>query len=126
MNIQAFPYLIGVDIVETVRIERAIRRHGQRLLNRVFSQGEIDYCQGKRMSSLNYAARFAAKEAVVKAASEICKLHYKQIEVIRAESGAPSIKIHDSDVLSGDEIRISFSHSNEYAVAMVLLNMPKK
>src|SRR5258705_2495512 len=59
----------GIDIAEVPRIREAIERHGQRFLNRVFTEGEIQYCESKANRVERYAARFAAKETGMKAIS---------------------------------------------------------
>ncbi len=58
---------LGIDIAEVDRIERAIRRYGQRFLQRIFTPAEIDYCQSKANAFERFAGRFAAKEAAMKA-----------------------------------------------------------
>jgi len=116
------PYHIGIDIVETDRIKDAVDKHGERILQRLFTEKEIEYCHSKRLYAHHYAARFAAKEAVVKAASAVCKLHYQQIEIIRAEIGIPSIRVHNCARLTGREFRLSISHSRHNSVAMAILD----
>lgn len=123
MTSQQIPFYVGVDIVETQRIWQAIERHGDRILKRLFTPEEIDYCHTKKLFDHHYAARFAAKEAVVKAANPFCKLHYRQIEVVRADSGQPSVKIHGCKRLTGEEIRLSISHSRQSSVAVALLHV---
>jgi holo-[acyl-carrier protein] synthase len=113
----------GVDIIEIPRIRRVLERYGQRFLNRVFTPGEIEYCRGR---APNLAARFAAKEAAMKALGTGFRgVAWKDIEVIRARSGAPSIKLHGraeirAQRLGLQEMALSLSHSREYAVASVV------
>jgi holo-[acyl-carrier protein] synthase len=57
----------GIDIAEVPRIREAIERHGERFLKRIFTEGEIQYCESKANRVERYAARFAAKEAGMKA-----------------------------------------------------------
>jgi holo-[acyl-carrier protein] synthase len=121
MTDHSIPYSVGIDIVENDRIERAIDRHGDKILKRLFSEEEIEYCRKKKLYGHHFAARFAAKEAVVKAATPVCRLHYRQIEVRRAESGMPSVRIHGCDELTGREFRLSISHSVHHSVAMALM-----
>ena len=111
----------GVDIVEVARIEKALEKHGERFLKRVFTSDEVSYCQSKKMTSQRLAARFAAKEAVFKAASPIEHLEYRQIEVCHDPQGAPKIKLHDTKVLSGRNLKISLSHTALVAMASVVL-----
>ena len=77
----------GVDIIEIDRVRRVLEQYGQRFLSRVFTPGEIAYCRGR---APNLAARFAAKEATMKAlGTGVRGVDWKDIEVVRAESGAP-------------------------------------
>ena len=113
----------GVDIIEIPRIQRVLERYGQRFLNRIFTPGEIEYCRGR---APNLAGRFAAKEATMKAlGTGVRGVGWKDIEVVRAESGAPSVKLHGrakkrAERLQVLEISLSMSHSREYAVAFVV------
>ncbi len=114
----------GVDIIEIDRVRRILERYGQRFLNRVFTPGEIAYCRGR---APNLAARFAAKEATMKAlGTGVRGVGWKDIEVVRHESGAPAIKLHQrgerrAQRLAVQEISISLSHSREYAIAFVVV-----
>jgi holo-[acyl-carrier protein] synthase len=114
----------GVDIIEISRVRRVLDKYGQRFLCRVFTQGEIDYCLGR---APNLAARFAAKEATMKAlGTGVRGVGWKDIEVVRQESGAPSVKLHGraqtrAERLGVLEISLSLSHSQEYAVAFVVV-----
>ena len=113
----------GGDIIEISRIQQVLDRYGQRFLSRIFTPSEIDYCNGR---SPNLAGRFAVKEAMMKAlGTGIRGVGWKEIEVVRAESGAPSVKLYGraekrADRLRVSEISVSISHSREYAVAFVV------
>ena len=114
----------GVDIIEIPRIKQTLDRYGQRFLNRIFTPDEIAYCHGR---APNLAGRFAAKEATMKAlGTGVRGVSWKDIEVVRAESGAPSVKLHGraqkrAERLQVSEISLSISHSREYAVAFVVI-----
>lgn len=114
----------GVDIIEISRVRRVLERYGQRFLDRVFTSAEIEYCRGR---APNLAARFAAKEATMKAlGTGVRGVGWKDIEVVRAESGAPSIKLRGraeerAHRFGVQETSLSISHSNEYAVAFVVI-----
>ena len=114
----------GVDIIEIDRVRRVLERYGERFLSRVFTPGEIAYCRGR---APNLAVRFAAKEATMKAlGTGIQGVGWKDIEVVRSESGAPAIKLHQrgeirAQRLAVQEISVSLSHSREYAVAFVVV-----
>jgi holo-[acyl-carrier protein] synthase len=113
----------GVDIIEIPRIKQTFDRYGERFLKRVFTPDEITYCRGR---APNLAGRFAAKEATMKAlGTGVRGVSWKDIEVIRAESGAPSVKLHGrakarAERLQVVEISLSISHSREFAVAFVV------
>jgi len=118
----------GIDLVENARIAASISKFGDRFLNRVFCEGEIAYCRKMRDPAPHYAARFAAKEAVSKAfgcgIGEL--IGFLEIEVVRAESGAPAILLHGGGRRLAEERRVhqiflSLSHTEHYAVANVLL-----
>ena len=62
---------IGIDVVEVARIAAAIERHGEPFLARIFTTAERAYCESRKHPAMHYAARFAAKEAVVKALARV-------------------------------------------------------
>ena len=114
----------GVDIIEISRIKESIESLGERFINRVFTEKEIEYCESKKNQKYqHYAARFAAKEAVFKALSwkledkyAIC---WKYIEVVDDKQGRPSLNIIGMNLNDIENIDISLSHCKEYAVANV-------
>jgi holo-[acyl-carrier protein] synthase len=114
----------GVDIIEISRVKLVLERYGQRFLDRVYTAGEIAYCRGRPP---NLAARFAAKEATMKAlGTGVRGVNWKDIEVVRQESGAPSVLLHGrgksrAERLGVRDISLSLSHSRDYAVAFVVL-----
>ncbi|MEI8341868.1 MAG: holo-ACP synthase [Verrucomicrobiota bacterium] len=118
----------GVDIVETVRIEASITRHGDRFLQRIFTAQEIAYCSTMKLSARHYAARFAAKEAVSKAfGTGIGEFAgWLDIEVCRSPEGRPLIELHGAAKelakrLGIEEVLISLSHADHYAVASAVV-----
>ena len=114
----------GTDIIEISRIKESIESLGERFINRVFTEKEIEYCESKNAQKYqHYAARFAAKEATFKALSwkledkyAIC---WKDIEVVDNEQGRPSLNIIGMNLDDIENIDISLSHCKEYAVANV-------
>ena len=114
----------GVDIIEISRIKESIESLGERFINRVFTEKEIEYCESKKAQKYqHYAARFAAKEATFKALSwkledkyAIC---WKDIEVVDDKQGRPSLNIIGMNLDDIENIDISLSHCKEYAVANV-------
>ncbi len=116
----------GVDIIEISRVGDVLDRYGQRFLDRIFTPGEIAYCRGRPP---NLAARFAAKEAVMKSlGTGVRGVGWKDIEVVRHESGAPASRLHGraksrAQRLGLADISVSLSHSREYAVAFVVVRL---
>lgn len=114
---------IGVDIIEIVRIRRALSRWGERFLHRIYTDSEIKFYQGK-LESL--AVRFAGKEAVMKALSPPQgALIWKEIEILSESNGRPVVRLYGKALalarasgINGWEI--SLSHSRENAVALVI------
>jgi len=118
----------GVDIVEVFRMRDAIEKWGDGFLARVFTDREIRYSNSKRFSCQHLAARFAAKEAVVKAFGEPKKFPVKwtEIEVLNNGEGKPVIKFHKDALKLKNRKKVgrvilSISHSKNYAVANVIL-----
>lgn len=113
---------VGVDIVEIERVASALRRFGDRFRRRVYTPRELAET-AERSHSL--AARFAAKEATIKALGRTdVALH--EIEVVKQRGGRPTLQLwgraaaHAAE-LGVDELALSLSHSREYAVATVVL-----
>ena len=113
---------IGIDIVEIGRIQSAIVRSGYPFLGRVYTEAEIDIYRG-RYASL--AARFAVKEAVIKALGGFHGGAFKDIEVLSDPAGKPIIRLYGAirkraDAVGVKGFDISISHCREYAVAFVM------
>ena len=115
---------VGVDIIEINRISATVDRWGDRFLHRIYTQGELDYCRGRPPQ---LAARFAAKEAVMKAlGTGVRGVGWRDIEVVRQRGRAPTVRLHGratkvSERLAVTQIALSISHSKEYAVASVVM-----
>ncbi len=121
----------GIDIVENERIKKAVERLGDRFLHRVFTEREIDYCKQKVTFYPCLAARFAAKEAFIKAYYQAFKkkLFFKQIEVLGKRNFPAEILLHiEEEVGEISEISfkssISISHENKFSVAIVIIYIP--
>ena len=119
---------MGIDIVEIHRMKDAMKKWGDIFLTKIFTPREIKYSTARRFSHQHLAARFAAKEAVVKAFGEPSKhpIRWTEIEVLNDKEGKPVIEFHN-DALKlkrkkgvGDVI-VSMSHSKNYAIANVIL-----
>jgi holo-[acyl-carrier protein] synthase len=120
--------VVGVDLIEIARVERALARHGDRFLERVFTPAEIRYCRGY---IAELAARFAAKEAVSKALGVGMRMiardgiHWREVEVVGDPRGKPLVRLYGraarrAEDLGLTEWAISLSHSREHAVALVV------
>jgi holo-[acyl-carrier protein] synthase len=111
----------GVDIIEIDRIKKSIDTYGEKFLNKIYTQVEIEYCSTKADKFRRYAARFAVKEAVYKALMKFDEtIAWKDISVQNDDNGAPLLenldkikRIRDMGII----VHITISHSNNYAVA---------
>jgi len=116
---------LGVDIVEVARIQKALTRFGRRFLQRVFTQHEQDYCNRKAHPQQSFAARFAAKEAVLKAAGIGLSggVRWTDVEVVNAESGQPEVRLGPTLVrkIGNKKVLLSISHTKELAIAQAIL-----
>jgi holo-[acyl-carrier protein] synthase len=117
----------GVDIIEVARIEQALARHGARFLHRVFTPGEIAYCgTSESHRSRRLAARFAAKEATLKAFGlGLRDVTWLDIEVTRDDLGKPAIRLSGrlkqiAEAQGVARLHLSLSHSKDYAIAQVV------
>lgn len=118
----------GVDIVEVFRMRDAIDKWGDSFLTKIFTPREIKYSNSKRFSCQHFAARFAAKEAVVKAFGEPKKfpIRWTEIEVLNDDEGKPILAFHNDalklkNLKKINKVLLSMSHSKNYAVANVIL-----
>lgn len=116
---------IGNDIIEVKRIEKCIEKYQQKFLDRIFTLAEQAYCLKYREAARNFAGRFAAKEAVVKALGTGFGSHasWLDIEVIKQKSGKPTILLSErllNNLPENTQILISISHSHDYATAVAL------
>ena len=119
---------IGVDIVETARIEQSVARHGDRFLDRLFTQEERRYCDGMSVPARCYAARFAAKEAVLKALKTgwTGGVAWQDVEIVSLETGAPVLVFRGRvrrlyEQTGAAAAHLSISHTSEHAIAQVIL-----
>jgi holo-[acyl-carrier protein] synthase len=119
---------IGIDIIEVGRIAASYEKFGERFLNRILRPDEIAYCLSHKMPGPFLAARFAAKEAISKAFGTGigAQLSWQDMEVGRKESGEPFVILHAGgqkllEERGGRSVRISLSHTKEYAAAVAVL-----
>jgi holo-[acyl-carrier protein] synthase len=118
----------GVDIAEVPRIRETIQRFGDRFLRRIFTEGEIDYCERRARRFESYAARFAAKEAGMKALGTGWSrgVRWRDIEVVRPKGQRPTIQFHGkaaeiANKLGARNTALSITHTSEHALAHVIL-----
>ena len=118
---------VGLDATEIERVANMIERYGDRFLRRVFTEGEIDYCQRKRDFASSFAARFAAKEAAMKAlgTGHSRGVFWTGIEVVRRH-GPPQLRFHGGaavrfQAMGATSSLITLTHSRELAIAHVML-----
>jgi holo-[acyl-carrier protein] synthase len=118
----------GIDIAEVPRIRQTIERFGDRFLQRIFTAGEQRYCDSKANRMERYAARFAAKEAAMKALGTGWNhgVRWRDCEVTRLPGGRPTIAFHGVAAefaarLGVKNAALSISHTAEQAIAQVIL-----
>ena len=125
--------LQGIDIVSVKRMADTASRQGERFLKRVFTHAERRYCESKRTKFEHYAARFAAKEAFLKAIEvrKSFKASPIDVEVRRRPTGKPYIRLSEPvrkryRLPAKLQTELSMSHEREYAIASVIVIVPKK
>lgn len=118
---------IGLDATEIDRIAEVLARHGDRFLHRVYTDGEIAYCRRHRDPAPSLAARFAAKEAAMKALGTGAArgVTWRDIEVIRG-GGPPQLQLHGGaarrfDAMGAKSSLITLTHARQLAIAHVML-----
>ncbi len=120
---------LGTDLIEIIRIQASLDRFGRQFLERVFTAGEIAYCQRKRHNAAeSFAARFAAKEAAAKAlGTGISRgVAWREIEVRRAPGEPPALFLtgraaERAEALGVSRSSLSLTHSRDMAMAVVVL-----
>lgn len=115
---------VGNDIIEVARVRKVLTRHPQRFLDRVFTATEQAYCLRKKDPALHFAARFAAKEAVVKAVGTgfTNGLTWLDIEVVNNPNGKPIVSFSPfaKNLFCNTQIELSISHCHNYATAVAI------
>ena len=115
---------VGIDIVETARIRAAIERFKGRFLRRIFTEGEIAFCNSKPNRFQSYGARFAAKEAILKAlgTGKSQGIRWRDMEIIDDEHSQPAVRLHGRvrELVAG-EVHVSLSHTRTSAVAVCII-----
>ena len=118
---------IGVDLVQVERMEKALAR-GERIQRRLFTPGEIAYCQRHTNPAMHFAARFAAKEAGMKAIGTGWRhgVRWQDFEVANLPSGKPTLQFHGIAAEFAARLRVrnvslSLTHTQQYGMAHVIL-----
>lgn len=118
----------GIDIVEISRFRKAKKKWGKNFLNKIFTESEIAYSKKRRFQDQHFAARFAAKEAVLKAfGDKLSSIHnWQDIEILNDKSGRPYIRFHRSakKLKTKEKINnviLSMAHCKGHAVANAIL-----
>jgi holo-[acyl-carrier protein] synthase len=111
---------VGIDLLEIDRMERALRRH-PRLADRVFTSAERDYAAARARPGRHLAARFAAKEAVVKALGLAGGFGFREIEILAGEPPTVRLSGRAAEAAAGRRIDISLTHSRENAAAVAVV-----
>lgn len=115
---------LGTDITECLRIARMIERHGELFLGRVYTAGEIRYCQNRRQSTQHFTGRWAAKEAALKALGTgwIEGISWRDVEIHNEPGGKPQITLRGGALEAAEQLGITkllvtISHCHTHATA---------
>ena len=118
----------GIDVAEVARLEQAAARHGRRFLERIFTAREIAYCERHRNRFERYAARFAAKEAGMKALGVGWRggVRWQDLEVVNQRGGKPELRLSGvaariAERQKARNVSLSLTHTQAQAVAQVIL-----
>jgi len=119
---------VGVDLTQMPRLRRVVARWDERFLQRVFTEQEIAYCRRRRDPIPHFAARFAAKEATLKALGTGLSMgvNWRELEVRRERGQAPTIVLSGrcraiAEAKGGRRVLLSLSHDGDYAMAQAML-----
>ena len=121
---------LGLDATDIPRIAATIERYGNRFLHRIFTEGEVAYCQRRRVPAIHFAGRFAAKEAAMKAlgTGHTQGVLWRDVEVVR-RYGPPRLVFHGGagrrfEAMGGGSSLLTITHSDALALAQVLILAP--
>lgn len=119
---------LGTDLIEIGRVQQSLARFGERFMHKVFTEGEIAYCQQKKHAAESFAARFAAKEAAAKAlGTGIARgISWKEIEVQRKPGERPTLHLtgraaERANAMGVRHLQLSLTHSRDVAMAVVIV-----
>jgi holo-[acyl-carrier protein] synthase len=118
---------VGLDATEIPRIADTMARYGDRFLRRIFTEGEVTYCQAHRRAAQHFAARFAVKEAAMKAlgTGHSHGVLWRDVEVVR-RGGPPQLQLHGAarlrfEQMGGRSSLVTITHTDVLAIAQVIL-----
>jgi holo-[acyl-carrier protein] synthase len=115
------PIGVGIDLIEIERVERALERRPH-LAERLFTEAELSYARDRARPGRHLAARFAAKEAVIKALGS--SVPPAEIEIEAGEPPRVCLRGRAAEAAAGSEISISLTHSRDTAAAVAVANQP--
>jgi holo-[acyl-carrier protein] synthase len=117
---------IGLDIVDIDRFEKIAGRWQNKFLSRLFTQNEIEQCQKKSGTVHSLAARFAAKEALIKCipSNTLSYFDWHEAEILNTDDGKPYIRLYSrlDELFKNNSIFISLSHSDKSAAAVIVVD----
>jgi holo-[acyl-carrier protein] synthase len=118
---------LGTDLIEIERVQQSLDRFGARFMHKVFTEGEIAYCQQKKHAAESFAARFAAKEAAAKAlGTGISRgIGWQEIEVRRTPGERPTLHLSGraaerAEAMGVRHLHLSLTHNRDVAMAVVV------
>ena len=117
---------IGIDIIEIERIKKSVDKLGDQFLKKIYTKTELDYSLSKANKFQHLAARFAAKEAIVKALSSVGDngFNWKDMEIYNEDNGLPNVRLFGklkSLVDKDSSLKITMSHSEHYVTCFAIL-----
>ncbi len=119
---------VGIDIEEVERVRQSIERHGSRFVARVYTPAEVAFVESKANKWERYAARFAAKEAAMKAIGTGWNegVRWRDVEIVNRENGCPTLVLHGKAKAIAERkgctrAWVSLSHTKRHATAQVIL-----
>ena len=119
---------LGIDVIQNERIRESIERFGDRFLNRIYTEAEVEYCRNCAQPAIHYAARFAAKEAAFKALGTgwAAGVKWRDVEVVRLPSGKPELHLYGealarATAAGATRFHVSLTHDQLVSCAVVVL-----
>ena len=121
---------IGIDVIQNDRIRESLEKFGDRFINRIYTEGEQQYCKKCANPAIHFAARFAAKEAAFKALGTgwAAGVKWKDVEVERLASGKPELHLHGEALeraksMGAARFHVSLTHDQLVSVAVVIFDV---